>query len=153
MENIDKSSHKYLRLFVFALVIGGAWLFGGYMAGGNRAEAQTDLLLERRIGQIEQRFYMLESRLNRLEQAPSILPQSPSRSDADVELLRTQMQALSVQMEGLRMRIGDVECGVAKLDERTLTPAARDARRKAGADGTEPCRANPNAPVRLMARP
>src|SRR5215212_7921382 len=105
MKKIDKSSHKYLRLFVFALVIGGAWLFGGYMAGGNRAEAQTDLLLERRIGQIEQRFYMLESRINRLEQAPSVLPQGPSRGDAEISLVRTQIEVLSAQMEALRMRI------------------------------------------------
>ena len=53
MNNIDKSSQKYVRLFVFSLVVAGAWLFGGYTAGSNRAEAQTDLLLERRIGQVE----------------------------------------------------------------------------------------------------
>jgi hypothetical protein len=42
------------------------------------------------------------------------------------------------------------ECGIAKLDERTLTPAARDARRKAV--GNDPCRLNFELPLRPPSR-
>jgi hypothetical protein len=151
---------KYVKLLlntrpvVFALAIGVVILFAGYLPWINTAEAQNDILLERRLSQIEQRFYMLESRLSRIEQAPSVLPQSPSltRNDVEVGNLRALLDAQRLQMEAVRMRVDDLECGLARVDERTLTPAAREARRRTSPDGTEQCRANTNTPVKLMAR-
>ena len=144
----------YFRACVFVVVITVVMLCAGYLPGVNTAEAQTDVLLDRRLTQIEQRFYMLESRLSRIEQAPSVLPQSPAlnRSDVEISNLRALLDAQRLQIEGLQMRVDDLECGLARVDERTLTPTAREARRKAGADGTEQCRANPNVPVKLMVR-
>ena len=142
----------YIRLLVVAASLAFAIFFADNLVGIKTADAQTDLLLERRLSQIEQRFYLLESRLSRLEQTPSILPQSPNRNDAEIGYLRTQLDAQRAQIEGLRMRISDLECAAARLDERTLTPAARQARRS-NPDGTEQCRSNPTAPVKLMARP
>lgn len=142
----------YVRLIVVGALAAFAIVFADDLVGTKTADAQTDLLLERRLSQIEQRFYLLESRVSRLEQVPSILPQSPNRTDSEISLLRTQLDAQRVQMDALRMRINDLECAVARLDERTLTPAARQARR-AAPDGTEQCRSNTSDPVKLMARP
>ena len=144
---------QIIRPLIFAIIIAAAFIFTGFLPGTKTAEAQTDLLLERRLSQIEERFYLLESRLSRIEQDPSVLPQSPSmRNDTEISYLRSQIDAQRVQMDALRMRIGDLECGLARVDERTLTPAARDARRRTQPDGTEQCRADPNVPVKLMAR-
>lgn len=154
MNNFNSGRGKWTRLFLFAVLIAAAFLFSGFLPANNTAEAQTDLLLERRLSQIEQRFYLLESRLGRLEQTSSpVFPQSSTRTDTEISLLRTQIESLSAQIDALRMRIGDLECGLERVDERTLTPAAREARRKADPTPNDPCRANPNAPVRLMARP
>jgi uncharacterized protein YceH (UPF0502 family) len=154
MKNFNNGRGKYMRLFLFAVAIGAASLFSGFLPANNTAEAQTDLLLERRLSQIEQRFYLLESRLSRLEQNSSpLFPQSSTRSDTEISLLRSQIESLSVQIDALRMRIGDLECGLERVDERTLSPAAREARRKADPTPNDPCRANPNLPVRLMSRP
>jgi hypothetical protein len=143
-----------IRPVILAVLIVVAILFAGYIPAINTAEAQSDILLERRLSQIEQRFYTLESRLSRIEQAPSALPQSPSlnRSDVEISNLRALLDAQRLQMEALRMRADDLECGLARVDERTLTPAAREARRRTSPDGTEQCRADPNTPVKLMAR-
>jgi len=62
-------------------------------------------------------------------------------SQEDITFLRGQLQAL-------QLRLADDECALAKVDERTLSPAMRDARRKT-AVRTDPCRANPDAPIHV----
>ncbi|MFN6962922.1 MAG: hypothetical protein ACK4S4_04060 [Pyrinomonadaceae bacterium] len=143
-----------------AVVAAAAFLFGGMseFSGGQlttAVSAQNDTYLQRRIDQIEQRFYMLESRLNSVEQQsrfPGTTIGSGSRVDSELSTMRTQLDLLRLQLDDLRLRVGEIECGLAKIDERTLTPAAREQRRRAAADSTEPCRANPNAPVKFSAR-
>jgi len=105
----------------------------------------VDAYLSRRVDQVEQRFYQLESRLNRLESESmrSSVSAIPAHSQNDVE-----MQYLRTQTEGLRSRVGELECGVLRLDERTL-PATRRMAKKS----TEPCRKDPEAVVQLSARP
>jgi len=154
--------HRYkyvLRFSVVAFVIGLAALFGGRwlgIAGGDlppTVQAQSPIL-EQRLSQVEQRFNYIESRLNRLESEsryPGVLPNTSSRNNPEVGLLRTQVDAMRTDIDSLRGRIGELECALLKLDERTLTPAARSARRPGSS--SEPCRTNTSAPVKLSARP
>jgi hypothetical protein len=111
--------------------------------------AQTDFVLERRISQIEQRFYMLESRMSRVEHAavPSAAPTGNlSRIDSEITGLRSQIDLMLV-------RLGELECAAAKLDERTLTAAARASRAQTRPGPVDVCRKGPGEPIRLSARP
>lgn len=114
------------------------------------AEAQSDMYLSRRIDQVEQRFYSIESRLNRLEMEahrPSAAgSRPPAGGDTEIAFLRSQLDAL-------RVRVGEAECGLLKVDERTLTAAARAVRKRSLTGGTENCRLNSSTPVHLSARP
>jgi hypothetical protein len=140
-----RSNNRLLYLVaVAALALGIYNAFGG--ADLPKASAQiADAYLSRRVDQVEQRFYQLESRLNRLESESmrSSVSAVPAHSQNDIE-----MQYLRTQTEGLRSRVGELECGVLRLDERTL-PATRRMAKKS----TEPCRKDPEAVVQLSARP
>ena len=108
---------------------------------------QQDVIrLDARVSQLEQRLYTIESSLRNLEQQSRIAGVSGRGgvTPDDFVLLRTELQNLQV-------RVMEDECGLAKLDERTLSPAARDTRRK-GAPGNDPCRMNFELPVRLRDR-
>lgn len=113
--------------------------------------AQDVASLDRRINSLEQRLYAIESSLNRLERQAALTqrPPAPQASGRPVEVT-----LLSAEIEKLRSRLVEVECGLVKVDERTITPPAREARSRAGAArGTDPCRLNPEVPLRLSTRP
>lgn len=119
----------------------------GVMASISRGNSATQdpSSLDRRISMLEQRFYSVESSISRLQQyvaaqRPSV-PQ-PSTSDRDLLLMREEIQRLN-------LRMAEVECGLIKLDERT-TPAAR---RNATGKQEDPCRLNPDTPLRLSTHP
>ena len=126
-----------------AVLVYGA--FANLSGGGvQRVEAQSDIFLSRRIDQVEQRFYSLESRLNRIEmesRQPSLATVRPAGSEVELQYLRTQI-------DSLRSRLGETECGLLKLDERTLTAAQRRV-----TSGAEPCRRNWGERIMLSARP
>ena len=113
-------------------------------ASTNAVEPQQEVIrLETRINQLEQRLYGIESSIRTLEQQ-SRLAAGTSRGGVtaqDLALLQSQIQAL-------QLRLADDECGLARLDERTLTPAMRTARRQS-AGRTDPCRTNVESPLRL----
>ena len=113
-------------------------------------DSQDLTSLERRISLIEQRFYNVETSINRLEQQSRLSGsvQSPSGADRSMEI-----NLLRGEIETLQRRISEMECGVTRLDERTLTPAARQALRRTGTGSTDPCRLNPDAPLKLSTRP
>lgn len=112
--------------------------------------AQTDMYLSRRIDQIEQRFNYIESRLGQIEsqsRMTTVVPRPfPNSNDQDVQFLRAQI-------DGLRLRLGEVECGLLRVDERTLSTAQRAARRRAAQGSSEKCRENSGSAVELSARP
>jgi len=110
------------------------------------ADGPQDLIgLDRRISLMEQRFYAVEARLNRIEQQVAYSRTPPPGPDArEVESIRSQLPLLE-------RRLAEIDCGLVKLDERTLTPAAREERKSAAA--SDPCRINPGAPLRLASRP
>jgi len=107
---------------------------------------QQDVIrLDARVSQLEQRLYTIESSLRNLEQQSRIagLGGRGGVTPDDIALLRSEIQTLQV-------RVMQDECGLAKLDERTLTPEAREARRRAA--GNDPCRLNFELPLRPPSR-
>jgi hypothetical protein len=119
-----------------------------FAGGANAAPApQQDVLrLETRINQLEQRLYTLDTSIRNLEQQ-SRLSGTTSRGGVtaqELELLRSHIQALQV-------RLAENECALAKLDERTLSPAMRNSRRQSGVR-SDPCRVNADTPLRLPDR-
>ena len=109
------------------------------------APQQDGIRLEARISQLEQRFYTVENSLRTLEQQSRIagMNRGGSVSPDEIALLRSEIQRLQA-------RIMEDECALAKLDERTLSPTARDARQRAA--GSDPCRANFELPLRPPSR-
>ena len=109
------------------------------------APQQDAIRLEARISQLEQRFYTVENSLRTLEQQSRLagMNRSGSVSQDEINLLRSEIQKL-------HGRIIEDECALAKLDERTLSPNARDARQRAA--GNDPCRANFELPLRPPSR-
>jgi|ERR1041385_1190666 predicted nucleic acid-binding Zn-ribbon protein len=108
---------------------------------------QQDVIrLDARVSQLEQRLYTIENSLRTLEQQSRITGMNQRSAGVtldDIALLRSEIQTLQT-------RLMEDECGLARLDERTLTPAARDARRKAA--GNDPCRLNFELPLRPPSR-
>ena len=109
------------------------------------APPQDAIRLETRINQLEQRLYTIETSIRTLEQ------QSRIGSVTSRTVTPEEVAALRAEVQSLGLRLSDEECAIAKLDERTLTPAARAARIRSGAR-TEPCRLNADTPVRLPER-
>src|SRR6476620_2470858 len=114
-QRIWNAARNIATLIGLAMLVynGFTGIFGS--GGAATAHAQTDPFLSRRVDVIEQHLYTLESRVNQANMSrPSVVPPLPSIIQNDVDSLRTAV-------EGLRIRLGEVECGVLKLDERTLT--------------------------------
>jgi hypothetical protein len=106
---------------------------------------QDAIRLEQRINQLEQRLYTMETSLRTIEQ------QSRIGAVSSRNVTPEEFAAMRVELQTLGLRLADDECAIAKLDERTLTPAARSARIRSGAR-TEPCRLSADTPVRLPER-
>lgn len=129
-----------------AVVATGVEAYRGKTSSG---PAQDVMNLDRRISSLEQRLYSIESNISRLQQEAigtrsSI--QSQTGRDPEVDRLRSEVELLNA-------RVRELECGVAHLDERTLSAASKEARSRAGAQSKDPCRLNPETPVRLSSRP
>ena len=102
---------------------------------------QQDLVrLEQRMNQLEQRLFSMDTTLRNIEQQ-SRLAGAGRRGVAEEEVAQLRSELLALQQ-----RVAHHECALAKLDERTLTPAMRTTRRKSGND---PCRVNSETPVQL----
>ena len=124
-------------------------LIGSVLAGHRNVssaslnEPQDTVYLDRRISMLETRLSSIESSLRMLQQqasAPSY--QTPATRDPETQLLQSEVAVLTG-------RVREVECGLVHLDERTLTSAARQARRQANAQPADPCRLNSETPVQL----
>ena len=146
---------RIIRTCIWAVAFSAvaATATGGYAVKSSSepagAGAQDAIMLDRRISALEQRFYMLESSISRLQQqaiGSSHSAPLPTRRDPEIDQLRGQVELLNA-------RVRELECGLLRMDERTLSATAKEARRRAGAQPKEPCRLDPDAPVRLSARP
>jgi hypothetical protein len=117
--------------------------------------AQDTVMLDRRLNQLETRFYSMESRMSRLEQQMSMAQRAvPAPSPAPTQPMRDPMtDLLRNEVESLKVRIGELECGILRLDERTLSVATRESRKRAGVQPKDSCRLNTEAPIKLSMRP
>jgi hypothetical protein len=115
------------------------------VAGLGLTPQQDVIRLEQRINQMEQRLYAMETTLRSVEQ------QARLGGTTSRDLSQQEVTLLTSQLQSLQLRLADYDCALAKLDERTLSPAMRDARRKAAAV-SDPCRSNADAPLRLPDR-
>jgi len=108
------------------------------------APQQDVIRLEGRLSQLEQRFYTVETSVRTLEQQSRMgMNRGGNVTLDDITLLRSEIQRLQA-------RIMEDECALAKLDERTLSPTAREARQRAA--GHDPCRVNAELPLRPPSR-
>jgi len=109
------------------------------------APQQDVIRLDARVSQLEQRLYTIETSVRTLEQQSrmGMSGRGAGVTPEEISLLRSEIQTLQA-------RVMEDECALAKLDERTLSPAAREARRKAV--GSDPCRANSELPLRPPSR-
>ncbi|HYV10745.1 MAG TPA: hypothetical protein VE980_07620 [Pyrinomonadaceae bacterium] len=144
--NLSKQSNLVLFVVLCAVIGVMASISRGHSSAA--AEAPQDPgSLDRRLSLLEQRFYSMESSISRLQQyvatqRPSIPQPSTSTNDRELSLMREELQRLT-------LRMAEIDCGLIKLDERT-TPAAR---RNPTARSNDPCRLNPDTPVRLSTHP
>jgi hypothetical protein len=141
-------------LALWALLVATASVFGGrseVLTGEAVAAVPQDVIrLESRINQLEQRLHSIEISFRSLEQQVrlSINAPGPARGARDPEMV-----LLRGEVEALRKGLAEIRCGLVRVDERTLTPAAREARRKGATDGADPCRLNASAPLRFSVGP
>jgi uncharacterized protein with PIN domain len=137
---------------VLALVLAAVAAYTGKpaMRTGEAATVppQDVTRIESRLSLIEQRFYSIEASIRSLEQQSRVSGITTGRAAPDPEVGQ-----LRAEVESLRQRLAEIECGLVKVDERTLTPAAREARRKYARNAGDPCRLNADSPLRLSARP
>lgn len=143
-----------------ALIISTGFFTGGTGAGrgtpdyrGRASEvpaegAQDAVYLDRRISMLETRLSSIESSLRNVQQqamaAERPTATQPAR-DPEVMLLRSEVEILN-------SRLRELECALVRLDERTLSPAAREARKRTAAQPSDPCRVNPDTPIQLSPR-
>lgn len=147
----DKLSTKWrwiLLVIVFASIGITAKSFVAEPSTAPQISVTQDIRnLENRINLLEQRFYSMESNINRLQQQVSLSGRTTAAqpsNDPHVDLLRSEL-------ESLKARIREVECGLAHLDERTLSATAKT-RRRTGEQTKDPCRQNPEESVQLTLR-
>jgi predicted RNase H-like nuclease (RuvC/YqgF family) len=147
--NFLKQSNLALGLLLCVLIGVMVNVSRGKSSSAPEDNATQDVSsLDRRISLLEQRFYSLESSINRLQQyalSQRTPVQQPSTSNHEINLIREDIQRLS-------LRLTETECGLLKLDERT-TKSVRDTRRNGAAKSADPCRLNPDVPLRLSNRP
>ena len=111
------------------------------------APAQQDVLrLETRINQLEQRLYSIEANLRTIE------TNSRVGNVAGRNVTQQDVQLLTSTIQSLQLRLQEDECALAKLDERTLSPAQRQARQRSSGTRTDPCRLSAETPLRLPER-
>ena len=130
------------RAVLLVVVIGLGLVTISSAARNNTGPApQQDIIrLEQRMNQLEQRLFSMDTTLRNIEQQ-SRLAGANRRGVAEEDLAQLRSELLALQQ-----RLGDHECALAKLDERTLAPAMRTGRRKSAND---PCRVNSETPIQL----
>lgn len=137
-----RSSTSVVAVLVGALVV--VAVFRISLAAGSEVGStpQQDIIrLEHRLTQLEQRLFTMENNLRFIEQQWR-MGGGGARSVSPDDFAR-----LRLEVNAFEQRLAEHECGLAKLDERTLSPAMREARRKAM--GNDLCRQNIDTPLQF----
>lgn len=147
------SRFRIVVSLVVPMVIALAVVGGYRRASAGSTPGQDAAYLDRRISLLEQRLSIIESNISRLQQqsivpatpitptAPATTPVQPS-NNGEIAILRSEIEIL-------KSRLKEVHCGVEHLDERTLSPAAKEAQKRGIAQSKDPCRQFPESPVTL----
>lgn len=106
------------------------------------APQQDVIRLEQRINQLEQRLFSIDNNLRNIEQ------QTRLGSAAGRGVNAEDVARLRLELNALQQRVGEHECALAKLDERTLSASMRASRRRS-AGANDSCRQNVDAPVQF----
>lgn len=137
---------------ILATAIGMAYgvVLSGKPSASSGQGTQENVFLNQRLRILEQRLYTIESSINQLQQqvVSSQRMSTPHSSGRDPEII-----GLRSEVDNFNRRLIEIECGLMKLDERTSTAATREALKRLGDSGKDPCRLNPAAPIRLSSRP
>jgi hypothetical protein len=109
-------------------------------------ETQDAVYLDRRISMLETRLNTIESSVRTLEQQAMM-----SRSTAGQPARDPEITLLRSELEILMARMRELDCGLAHIDERTLSASAKEAKRRTQ-QAQDPCRLNPETPIQLSPR-
>lgn len=135
LKRLNLTSFTVLGVVILIMICSGA-------RAGSADSVQDVNSLDRRISMLEQRFYSLDSSMNRLQQLVASQRSTAPASDPRAQEISQMIQ----QIQQLQLRLIELQCGLVKLDERTT-------RRSGEPKSTDPCRANPDAPLRFSSRP
>lgn len=139
---------NYIKWAMVILAIGLGAILGGYanrsgpaaLAGG-----QDIMSVDRRVSTLEQRIYTIDSNISQLQQQLMMMSRTSTQSPGS----GPEVQQLRLELDLLKGRINQIECAVAKLDERTL--GAGKPKGRAGVK--DPCRQDPQTPTELQGHP
>jgi hypothetical protein len=140
----------YVKWAVLILTVGLAAGAVGYARRPGPAlvaewPGQDIMSVDRRVSTLEQRIYTIDSNISQLQQQLMMM----SRTSAPSAGAGAEVQQLRLELDLLKGRINQIECAVAKLDERTLGPA-----KPKGRSGVkDPCRQDPQTPIELQGHP
>jgi len=101
--------------------------------------------VDRRVTTLEQHMYTLDSNLNQIQQQIMMLNRTSSQPTGS----STEVQQLRLELDLLRSQMTQVECALAKLDERTITTG----KPKVRAGVKDPCRLDPQTPIEIPGHP
>jgi hypothetical protein len=136
--------YKGLLACIVALALGLLTVSSAARTEFGPVPQQDVIRLETRMNQLEQRLYAIDSNMRNLEQQLRLTSSTGRGADAAEDVAR-----LRLELQTLQQRVAEHECALSKLDERTLSPAMRAARRKSGPNSNDPCRLNVDTPVQL----
>src|SRR5947209_6513569 len=113
---------KHVRALLILSIAAACTVLGiSVRAFHSEPATQDTIALDRRINMLEQRLYTIETRIIRLEQQSSLnSAMQPSSTQRELQLDSLQRQIVSLQ-NGMN----EIDCGLARLDERTLPASVR----------------------------
>lgn len=119
-------------------------------AGAHETNEPQDLVsLDRRVSFLEQRLVTVETSLRNVEQQVAFAQRAaPSTAERTMDA-----RLLQQEIDALQIRVRELQCGLGKLDERTLPANLKQSQTRAPARPLDPCRANPDAPLSVQPRP
>jgi hypothetical protein len=140
---------RWILVLILAIGVGLAAKGHSVSSATEPAITQDAFNLSQRINSLEQRLVMIESSVRRIEQQQMSMSRQPMPTqtgrDPEVDRLRSQFELFN-------LRLRELECGLAHLDERTLSATMKEARRRAGTEAQDACRLNPETPIKLSIR-
>ena len=130
-----------LALFAFGVASGSS--------ASNPPAPQDVSYLNQRLNNLEQRLFNIESSINQLR-SQAMTPSVSSPSAANPTVSREEVALFRTEITLSQRQIAELQCGLVKLDQRTLPAASRA--QLTPAEASDPCRRLADAPIRPGAR-